>query len=104
MLASRRDVLMGTTAVALLSVGEQAFGKDTTTLLPPRAKPLPLSAVRLRPSVYATAVEVNRAYLPRLSADRLLHNFMSMPDSPPRRHCTADGKAIRSPGIRSAIT
>src|SRR2546426_651863 len=35
----------------------------------------PLSAVRLRPSDYATAVEVNRAYLLRLSADRLLHNF-----------------------------
>jgi DUF1680 family protein len=76
MFANRRDVLMGTTAVALLSVGRQAFGKDTTTALPLQAKPLPLSAVRLRPSAYATAVEVNRAYLLRLSADRLLHNFM----------------------------
>ena len=75
MFANRRDVLMGTTAVALLSVGEQAFGKGAATL-PASAKPLPLSAVRLRPSAYATAVEVNRAYLLRLSADRLLHNFM----------------------------
>ncbi len=79
MFANRRDVLMGTTAVALLSVGEQAFGKGATgrgpTLLPTKAKPLPLSAVRLLPSAYATAVEVNRAYLLRLSADRLLHNF-----------------------------
>ncbi|MBB4153717.1 hypothetical protein GGQ80_001623 [Sphingomonas jinjuensis] len=40
-----------------------------------RAHPLPLSAVRLRPSDYATAVEVNRNYLRRLSPDRLLHNF-----------------------------
>jgi len=75
MFANRRDVLMGTTAVALLSVGDQAFGKGAT-LLPAKAKPLPLSAVRLLPSAYATAVEVNRAYLLRLSADRLLHNFM----------------------------
>ena len=80
MFANRRDVLIGTTAVALLSmgpsVGGQAFGKGATTALPSHAKPLPLSAVRLRPSAYATAVEVNRAYLLRLSADRLLHNFM----------------------------
>ena len=76
MFANRRDVLMGTTAVALLSVSEQAFGKGTATLLPTKAEPLPLSAVRLLPSAYATAVEVNRAYLLRLSADRLLHNFM----------------------------
>jgi DUF1680 family protein len=75
MFANRRDVLMGTTAVALLSVGDQAFGKGAATL-PTSAKPLPLSAVRLRPSAYATAVEVNRTYLLRLSADRLLHNFM----------------------------
>lgn len=66
---------MGTTAVALLSVGEHALGKATATL-PAKAKPLPLSAVRLLPSAYATAVEVNRAYLLRLSADRFLHNFM----------------------------
>ncbi|MES3109196.1 glycoside hydrolase family 127 protein [Sphingomonas aurantiaca] len=75
MFANRRDVLMGTTAVALLSVGDQAFGKAAATL-PTSAKPLPLSAVRLLPSAYATAVEVNRTYLLRLSADRLLHNFM----------------------------
>ena len=74
MFANRRDVLMGTTAVALLAVGEQAFGKSATgrgtTQFPTKAKPLPLSAVRLLPSAYATAVEVNRAYLLRLSADR----------------------------------
>ncbi|XAY87846.1 glycoside hydrolase family 127 protein (plasmid) [Sphingomonas parapaucimobilis] len=45
------------------------------SILPAKAEPLPLSAVRLRPSVYATAVETNRRYLYRLSPDRLLHNF-----------------------------
>jgi hypothetical protein len=34
-----------------------------------------LSAVRLLPSDYATAVEVNRGYLLSLSPDRFLHNF-----------------------------
>jgi DUF1680 family protein len=43
--------------------------------LPRTAKPLPLSAVRLLPSDYATAVEINLRYLLSLSPDRLLHNF-----------------------------
>ena len=77
MFASRRDVLMGTTAMALSSVGEHAAGKVARPALPMRVAPLPLSAVRLKPSFYATAVEVNRTYLLRLSADRLLHNFMA---------------------------
>lgn len=45
-------------------------------LLPSSVKPLPLSAVRLEPSFYATAVEVNRKYLMRLEPDRFLHNFL----------------------------
>ena len=44
--------------------------------VPSSVKPLSLSAVRLLPSDFATAVEVNRKYLLSLSADRLLHNFM----------------------------
>nr|WP_232834197.1 MULTISPECIES: glycoside hydrolase family 127 protein [unclassified Sphingomonas] len=40
-----------------------------------RARSLPLAAVRLRPSDYATAAGVNRTYLLRLQPDRLLHNF-----------------------------
>ena len=43
--------------------------------LPSAARPLPLSAVRLLPSDYATAVNRNRSYLLSLSPDRLLHNF-----------------------------
>jgi DUF1680 family protein len=50
--------------------------------LPAKAAPLPLSAVRLSPSDYATAVEVNRAYLLRLSPDRFLHNFMTFAGLP----------------------
>ena len=73
---TRRSVLAaggGTLVIATLGAG----GRAATTAVAGRAsvRPLPLSAVRLRPSDYATAVEVNRQYLHRLSPDRLLHNF-----------------------------
>src|SRR3546814_7704782 len=49
----------------------------TDTLFPYTSlfRSLPLGAVRLKPSDFATAVEVNRTYLHRLDPDRLLHNF-----------------------------
>lgn len=40
-----------------------------------RAAPFPLSAVRLKPSVWLDAVEANRNYLLSLDPDRLLHGF-----------------------------
>ena len=40
-----------------------------------RTSPAPLSAVRLKPSFYADAVETNRRALLALDPDRLLHNF-----------------------------
>ncbi|WP_353744710.1 beta-L-arabinofuranosidase domain-containing protein, partial [Sphingomonas sp. 66-10] len=73
---TRRGVLAaggGTLAITVLGAGARA-----AVAVPAgggSARPLPLSAVRLRPSDYATAVEVNRQYLHRLSPDRLLHNF-----------------------------
>lgn len=42
-----------------------------------RATPFPLGLVRLKPSIFLTAVEANRRYLLSLDADRLLHNFRS---------------------------
>jgi hypothetical protein len=39
------------------------------------ARPLPLHDVRLKPSIWAAAVETNRKYLLSLEPDRLLHNF-----------------------------
>ncbi|MDP1027950.1 glycoside hydrolase family 127 protein [Sphingomonas sp. KR1UV-12] len=52
-----------------------AAAHAVTGAMPLKAEPFPLSAVRLRPSDFAHAVEVNRAYLLRLEPDRLLHNF-----------------------------
>ncbi len=40
-----------------------------------RLRPFPLEAVRLKPSIWLTAVEANLAYLHRLEADRLLHDY-----------------------------
>ena len=40
-----------------------------------RATPFPLGQVRLRPSIFLTAVEANKRYLLSLEADRFLHNF-----------------------------
>ncbi|WP_430459064.1 beta-L-arabinofuranosidase domain-containing protein [Sphingomonas parapaucimobilis] len=72
--SSRREWMQGAAGVALMGMSTRAVGA-APSILPAKAEPLPLSAVRLRPSVYATAVETNRRYLYRLSPDRLLHNF-----------------------------
>ena len=75
-MATRRDLMLAAAAFAgatAAPVGALAKGRAS---LPTKAAPLPLSSVRLLPSDYATAVEVNRTYLLRLSADRFLHNFM----------------------------
>ncbi|WNO53407.1 glycoside hydrolase family 127 protein [Stakelama saccharophila] len=72
---TRRMLLIGAAASAMLARSGAALAVPPVSRLPGRAKPLPLSAVRLLPSDYATAVEVNRGYLMRLVPDRLLHNF-----------------------------
>lgn len=41
-------------------------------------KALPLSAVRLKPSLWLDALEANRRYLMALEPDRLLHNFRTL--------------------------
>ncbi|MBM6576557.1 glycoside hydrolase family 127 protein [Microvirga sp. SRT01] len=66
----RRELMLGAAASAWIM--PQTVLAATTGH---SAKPFPLAAIRLRPSDYATAVEVNRLYLHRLSPDRLLHNF-----------------------------
>jgi DUF1680 family protein len=72
--SSRRQFLQGAAAIAIIPLA-QRVGAAATATVARSAKPLPLKAVRLLPSDYARAVEVNRAYLMRLDSDRLLHNF-----------------------------
>ena len=74
---SRREFMRGTGGTALLALlyRPARVQSSASPQLPRTAKALPLCAVRLLPSDYANAVEVNRRYLLSLSADRLLHNF-----------------------------
>jgi len=72
---TRRELLTGAAAVALATAAARARALGPTRLLPATAEPVALSSVRLLPSDYATAVEVNRKWLHSLSADRLLSQF-----------------------------
>jgi hypothetical protein len=74
---SRCEFISGTAGSTLLALLSRPALVESSAApqLPRNARPLPLSAVRLLPSDYATAVEINRGYLLNLSADRLLHNF-----------------------------
>jgi DUF1680 family protein len=81
---NRREFVFGAAAVAAVSAAPLPLGAATTATLPASVKSLPLSAVRLKPSDYATAVEMNKTFLLNLSADRLLHNFMLYAGLPPK--------------------
>ena len=63
---------MSASALALAGPALAAPGRSAAE---PKVRPLPLSAVRLKPSIYADAVATNRRYLLALEPDRLLHNF-----------------------------
>ncbi|MGE3251964.1 MAG: beta-L-arabinofuranosidase domain-containing protein [Hyphomonadaceae bacterium] len=79
---SRRSVLMGgAAAIALTGCAHGGVGEMSAEL---GAAPFPLTRVRLKPSLFADAVEVNRRYLHRLEPDRLLHNFRKFAGLEPR--------------------
>lgn len=78
----RRMFLMSGAALPLAAL--PAVARAATGVMPAKAKPFPLAAVRLRPSDFSHAVEVNRAYLFRLDPDRLLHNFRQFAGLPPK--------------------
>ena len=71
MLLTRRSLLISASALAIAGPALASNAATGHT----RARPLPLSAVRLKPSIWATAVDTNREYLLELDSDRLLHNF-----------------------------
>jgi DUF1680 family protein len=69
----RRQFLKATAAFTGLGlVSNQAFSGEIT---PQKIASLPLSDVRLLPSPYKTALDVNHTYLVTLEPDRFLHNF-----------------------------
>jgi len=75
----RRRVLQGSASAALLL----AMRPAAASIQQP-AMPAPLSAVRLLPSPYLTALSANLDYLHRLNPDRLLHNFRSQAGLTPK--------------------
>jgi DUF1680 family protein len=82
----RRDFL-GTAAAGILAGAEISAEQETDSAvsweqievkkrnLPLKARPFPMSAVRLIEGPFKEAQEANRKYLHKLPADRLLHNF-----------------------------
>ncbi|WP_026008887.1 beta-L-arabinofuranosidase domain-containing protein [Sphingomonas sp. ATCC 31555] len=76
MRGTRRE-LLATAGGALLAASPRVGLAQAarTARLPTKLAPLPLPALRLRPSDYANAVAANHRYLLLLSPDRLLHNF-----------------------------
>jgi len=82
----RRELLTGVAAGALAGL----LPRTATALsavagvVPSRAAPFPLAAVRLGPSRYRDALEANGRYVLSLDADRLLHNFRTSAGLPPK--------------------
>lgn len=68
-----RRLFLGSASV--LALAGPAFARVVVEEKPIKVRPLPLDAVRLRPSAFLDAVETNRRYLLSLSPERLLHNF-----------------------------
>ena len=60
---------------SVLALAGPAFARIVVEERPIKVRPLPLDAVRLKPSVFFDAVETNRRTLLSLSPERLLHNF-----------------------------
>lgn len=81
---SRRRFLQGAVVMGAAAHTRSLKASATAIDFPTKVTPLPLSAVRLLPSEYAHAVAVNESYLLRLSADRLLHNFLLYAKLPPK--------------------
>ncbi|HBK45894.1 MAG TPA: hypothetical protein DDZ67_05545 [Xanthomonadaceae bacterium] len=71
-LSRRRFMAWSALAVA---AGFLRFPQEALAAAPGTLKAVPLAQVRLAPSPFADALQVNRRYLMQLQPDRLLHNF-----------------------------
>jgi len=74
---SRRSALLMTAGLAGSSAAGASLAQRLSAQTAPviRAAPFPLDQVRLKPSLFLTAVETNQTYLLSVDPDRLLHNF-----------------------------
>ena len=86
---SSSAAIMLTRRLFLASAGAFAFAAPAAARMQSgrdviRARPVPLDAVRLKPSLFLDAVETNRRFLLSLDPDRLLHNFHASAGLPPK--------------------
>ncbi|WKL58807.1 glycoside hydrolase family 127 protein [Asticcacaulis sp. ZE23SCel15] len=72
---SRRSLLSSAAFGAMAATVPGLVHANSGTVLPAKAASLPLKDVRLLPSPFLNAVEVNQRYLMALEPDRLLHNY-----------------------------
>jgi len=72
---SRRALFAGAAQATLLAACARQAESGAATALKQSASPVPLDAVRLKPSPFLDALEANKHYLHRLEPDRFLHNF-----------------------------
>lgn len=79
---SRRRFLAWTGLAA--TAGLTRFTVEARETRAGRCTALPLDAVKLQPSIFLDAIDVNRRYMMSLSADRLLHNFLQYAGLPPK--------------------
>ena len=71
----RRTFLASTAGMAAVAAASPRIALAASSGARVKARPLPLSAVRLKSSIWATAVGTNAKYLLSIEPDRLLHNF-----------------------------
>ena len=72
----RREFLQLSVGVSLiLGLPLPQFAQRSSSSIPTTAKPFPLEAVRLTPSMYLDSINANIRYLHKLEPDRFLHNF-----------------------------
>ncbi|UDF05529.1 glycoside hydrolase family 127 protein [Asticcacaulis sp. AND118] len=72
---SRRYLLAGAAFGAVAGSVPMLAHAVAPLSLPDSAEPLPLKSVRLLPSRYKHAVDINTTYMMTVEADRLLHNY-----------------------------
>lgn len=79
--SNRRHFLQGASALGLLSLIPASAMAQAA---PARARPFPLSQVRLTPSPWLDAVQANQRFLMTLEPDRLLARFRENAGLPPK--------------------
>lgn len=83
----RTSLLASVSAPVLLACSPNTYQDVVSTAGRTKFTPLDLHDIRLKPSIFLTALNTNTKYLLSLSADRFLHNFHKSAGLPPKGDC-----------------